>query len=122
MEKAGVVRGVPTLWPNGLPLAPAFAKAWRAAWDENPELHVLPLMHPSGQNMSPYARVETAFHARMVETRDALRDAVTKQFGWTLPGERAELPTEGIYALPEWTDRIAPRHQDLDARWRAKGI
>jgi hypothetical protein len=96
--------------------------AWTEAWGRAPELHVLPLMHPSGQNMSPYARVETAFHTRMLEARAALRDAVAARFGRTLPDVRPDLPDDGIYDLPEWRDRIAQRHADLDSRWRAKGV
>lgn len=123
LEKHGFRRGDLVAWPSdALPLAPTFVTAWRDAWQEDPLLHVLPLMHPSGQNMSPYARVETSFHTRMLDARAALRLAVGKRFGRALPAVRPPLPADGIYALPEWRERIAPRHDDLDARWRAKGV
>jgi uracil-DNA glycosylase len=123
LEKYGLRRGALADWPaDSLPLSPAFTDAWRSAWHETPQLSVLPLMHPSGQNMSPYARIETAFYTRMVDARDALQSAVAARFGREIPTIRPPLPTDGIYALPEWTDRIGPRHADLDERWRAKGI
>jgi uracil-DNA glycosylase len=123
LEKLGFKRGELAAWPaKDLPPAPAFIAAWEAAWHEAPTFMVLPLMHPSGQNMSPYARVETLFHARMLDARTALRAAMEKRFGRPLPAERPPLPDVGIYALPEWREKIAPRHDDLDARWRAKGV
>jgi uracil-DNA glycosylase len=123
LEKFGVVRGQLTVWPeNDLPLSPTFVQMWRDAWNSPPRIAVLPLMHPSGQNMSPYARVETAFHTRLLDARDALRSAMREQFGVSLPAERPPLPDTGIYDLPEWRDRIAARHAALDALWRAKGI
>jgi uracil-DNA glycosylase len=123
LEKFGVVRGRVAAWPeDGLPLSPTFQQMWREAWDAPPRIAVLPLMHPSGQNMSPYARVETAFHTRLVDARDALRSAMREQFGAPLTDQRLPLPATGIYDLPEWRDRIAARHAELDALWRAKGI
>jgi uracil-DNA glycosylase len=122
LEKAGLRRGEMVTWPASLPLDSAFVDAWRSAWKETPTIWILPLMHPSGQNMSPYARVETAFHTRMLDARTALRDAVRARFGWRLPDERPPLPDSGIYALPEWRDRIAARHDEMDQRWRAKGV
>ena len=123
LEKAGLRRGHLVDWPtDALPYAPAFTSAWKQAWKESPALSIVPLMHPSGQNMSPYARVETSFHTRMLDARTALRGAVHEHFGWTIPATRAHLPDTGIYALPEWRERIAPKHGELDALWRAKGV
>jgi uracil-DNA glycosylase len=122
LEKAGLRRGDLLQWPDALPIADAFTKAWRKAWKEEPSLWVLPLMHPSGQNMSPYARAETLFHTRMLDARAALRRGIEQRFGWTIPAERPALPDTGIYALPEWRERIAPKHHDMDQRWRAKGV
>jgi hypothetical protein len=59
----------------------------------------------------------------MIETRDAVRAAAAKVFGQrSIPRRRAELPESGIYALPEWKARIAPRLSDMDRRWREKGV
>jgi len=99
----------------------SFAEAWRVAWQEPPPA-VLWLMHPSAQNMSPYAGRETVFHRRMIEARSALQEAVRHHLGWSLPAERPPPPTAGIYALPEWRERIAPRNAELDRLWREKGV
>ena len=72
--------------------------------------------------MSPYAGKHTVFHTRMLETRDALRKAVKEVLGWKLPKQRAEYPTTGIYALKEWVELVGPRHEQLDALWREKGV
>jgi hypothetical protein len=80
------------------------------------------LTHPSAQNMSPFARTDTLFHTRMVEARDALRGAVQQTLGWTPPSRRGHHGQDGIYALPEWRERVAPRHDRLDALWRAHGV
>jgi hypothetical protein len=72
--------------------------------------------------MSPFAAVETAFHRRMVETRDALRRAVRQRLNREAPASRPGPPDTGIYALPEWRERIAPRNAELDRLWREKGI
>ncbi|MEO5510690.1 MAG: uracil-DNA glycosylase family protein, partial [Longimicrobiales bacterium] len=123
LEKIGLRRGDMVAWPaTDLPLSTSFRGAWRSAWHEDPQLFVLPLMHPSGQNMSPYAREETSFHRRMLDARAALQTAITERFGRSLPAGRPGLPVDGVYALPEWRDRIAPRHATLDARWREKGV
>lgn len=102
LEKAGFKRGSVGTWP-GLPL-------------------ILWLTHPSAQNMSPYAGAHTLFHTRMIEARDALRDAVRKQLGWKLPRTRPHPPETGIYALKEWKELVGPRHAMLDELWRAKGV
>lgn len=120
LERAGVRRGTATPWPA--PPDASFLAAWHDAWGDSPLPHLLWLTHPSAQNMSPFARVGTAFHARMVEARDALRRAVREVLGWAPPAARTPPPGDGIYALPEWRERIAPRHSRLDALWRAKGV
>jgi len=84
--------------------------------------HLLWLTHPSAQNMSPFARTDTLFHTRMLDARRDLRTAVRDVLGWTPPPTRPPLPRDGIYALPEWHERIRPRHERLDALWRAKGV
>ena len=102
LEKAGFKRGETGEWP-GLP-------------------PILWLTHPSAQNMSPYARTDTLFHTRMLDARDALRKAVKETLGWKLPRVRASYPTDGIYALKEWRELVGPRHEQLDALWREKGV
>lgn len=122
LERAGFKRDALNEWPaEALPLSEAFLSRWKEAWGEE-KIFVLPLMHPSGQNMSPYARIPTAFHQRMVITRDALRRAYSERFRRPVPATRAPYPDHGIYALPEWRLRVGPRHRELDALWRAKGI
>ena len=97
-------------------------QAWRDAWDSDPALDILLITHPSAQNMSPCARRDTLFHTRMLDARDALRTAVRDILRRELPQERPLPPDDGIYALPEWVDRIAPHHARLDALWRAQGV
>jgi hypothetical protein len=124
LAQAGLERGAVAAWPDtALPLANGFRNAWRAAWHENPELYVVQLLHPSAQNMSPFAGSETLFHRRMVETRDALCAAVEQVLDLPPRVPRPSLPTTGgIYDLPEWRDRIAPRHRQLDQLWRERGV
>lgn len=123
LRAAGFERGKARGWPaDALPPAPDFLEAWRAAWGPASLPAVLWLTHPSAQNMSPYARVETAFHTRMLDARAALRRAVRDVLGRTPPDERPELPIDGIYALPEWREKIGPRHEELDRLWREKGV
>ncbi|MGH7576026.1 MAG: uracil-DNA glycosylase family protein [Longimicrobiales bacterium] len=100
----------------------AFRDTWSAAWQDAPLADVLWLVHPSGQNMSPFAAKNTLFHKRMIEARDALRAVARNRPGCTIVAERPELPDDGIYALAEWRERIAPRHARLDALWRAHGV
>ena len=129
LEAAGLERGRAAAWPGG-ELAPdgAFLKAWRDANDAAPLPRLLWLLHPSAQNMSPFAGPGTAFHARMVETRAALRSAVTELFG---PPDAAPEngvggadsgAAGGVYALPEWRRAVGPRHRELVALWRRKGL
>jgi uracil-DNA glycosylase len=122
LRKAGMMRGVAAAWPEDEGPTPAFLAEWRTAWGDAPLPRLLWLLHPSAQNMSPYAGVGTAFHGRMVDTRDVLRAAVRDVLGTPLPAERPRPPSDGIYALPEWRERIGPRHMELDALWRGKGI
>lgn len=121
LEKAGLARYHAIDWPQDLQPDPAFVAEWRRRWSRQLP-PILWLTHPSAQNMSPYAGVHTAFHTRMIETRDALRKAVRERLGWQLPSERASYPTTGIYALREWITLVGPRHQLLDELWRAKGV
>ncbi len=123
LRTAGVQRGRAVPWPRSEPPSDPFLDLWRDAAGEQPLPHLLWLMHPSAQNMNPYAGVNTSFHARMLDARDHLRAAVTEVLGRPVPPERAaEWPEEGVYALPEWTDAVGPRHADLDRLWREKGV
>lgn len=124
LSRAGFRRGVVSSWPHDeLPLATGFRAAWRAAWHAEPALHVIPVMHPSAQNMSPFAAPGTAFHRRMLETRDALLAAVVSVLGMQPPAPRPAIPDSGgIYDLPEWRDRIAERHHRLDRLWRQRDV
>lgn len=131
LKKAGLARGNAQEWPAAFPPDAEFLGAWGA----RALPHILWLTHPSAQNMSPYARVETAFHARMVEARDALARAVAAVLGRVLPARRADVPegstaaggaaptaSSSIYDLPEWRNAVGPRHATLDRLWRAKGV
>jgi uracil-DNA glycosylase len=121
LEKAGLARYESTTWPEALAPDSDFMATWQQRWSrELPWL--LWLTHPSAQNMSPYAGTETAFHTRMLETRDALRHAVQQRLGWKLPRKRARYPSDGIYDLKEWRELVGPRHEQLDALWRGKGV
>jgi hypothetical protein len=123
LERRGLQRGAPLALPPGDDAFGAdFRGHWEEAWHEPPALSLLLITHPSGQNMSPFARVETAFHQRMRDARAALRSTVTEVLGRSVPDERAPLPEDGIYALPEWRERIGPHHARLDALWREKGL
>jgi uracil-DNA glycosylase len=125
LEAAGFVRGTPIPWPDQLlPLDAGLRQQWRRAWGDEPGFHVLPLLHPSAQNMSPFAGRETLFHQRMLQTRDALISGVRSVLGMEPPARRPAVPIEGpgIYNLPEWRMRIAARHQKLDELWRNAGV
>jgi hypothetical protein len=120
---AGIVRGVVTDWPSGtLPPATGFMNAWRDAWNDAPLPCILQVLHPSAQNMSPFAGEATVFHARMIETRDAVRLAARHVFGRRTPRRRPAAPVTGIYALPEWRELVAPVHARYDILWRSKGV
>jgi len=122
IQRAGIQRNRLAPWPATLSPAAAFLSSWRSAWREPPALHVLLLTHPSGQNMSPHAASHTAFHTRMLEAKAALRAAFAELFDRELPTVRPEAPEDGIYALPEWRELVAPRHRQLDALWRKRGV
>jgi uracil-DNA glycosylase len=124
LSRAGFARGAVAGWPHDLlPLAAGFRAAWRAAWKAEPAPRVALLLHPSAQNMSPFAAPDTAFHRRMLETRDALVAAAVRVLGIAPPVPRPAIPTAGgIYDLREWRDRIAERHQRLDRLWRERGV
>jgi uracil-DNA glycosylase len=124
LGRAGFSRGTAAPWPQEeLPLVPGLRTAWRAAWHDEPAFHVLPLMHPSAQNMSPFAGPETAFYRRMVETRAALIGAAAQVLGIEPPVPRPPIPAAGgIYDLPEWRERIAERHARFDRLWRERGV
>lgn len=125
LEGAGLERGRAAPWPEGgLAPDPAFTEEWQAV-NGAPLPRVLWLLHPSAQNMSPYAGADTVFNARMVETRSALRTAMTELKGG-VPGAGGEVAwaarEDGIYGLPEWLRGVGPRHRDLIALWRDKGV
>jgi len=122
LEKAGLTRGQAVAWPGAEPPDSGFQALWAEFWADRPLPALLWLTHPSAQNMSPYARVETAFHRRMLEAQDALRRAARECLGVAVPAERPVFPTDGIYALPEWRERVGPRHAQLDRLWREKGV
>lgn len=129
LEAAGLQRGRAAAWPGG-ELSPdaEFLDAWRHTTGDAPLPRLLWLLHPSAQNMSPYAGPATAFHARMVETRSALRSAVLDLFGEPVAtpevaaGGEASGAATGVYALPEWRRSVGPRHRELVALWRKKGL
>lgn len=118
---AGIERGV-AVAADTLDPSEAFGARWRDAWPDATPPHVLWLVHPSGQNMSPYAGTDTGFHRRMVEARDGIRKAARDVLGVELPRQRAPIPTTGIYALPQWRRDIAPVLERLDRLWRAHGL
>ena len=123
VQRAGLRRGEPAAWPPELAPSADVMRRWREAWGNDPLPALLWITHPSGQNMSPFARVETAFHRRMLEARDALRRAVRDVLGREPPaGPRPPDPTSGIYDLPEWRELVGPRHAQLDRLWRDKGV
>jgi hypothetical protein len=121
LEKAGLARYQAVDWPDDVAPDAAFAHEWQQRWSR-PLPFLLWLTHPSAQNMSPYARVHTLFHKRMVQTRDALRIAVITKLRWHVPSRREHYPDDGIYALKEWIELVGPRHSQLDQLWRDKGV
>jgi uracil-DNA glycosylase len=122
IERTGLRRNTWTAWPDVFPPSTEFLQRWTQAWNARPLPHIVWLTHPSAQNMSPYAGTETIFHTRMLEARETLRKAVRDVLAWELPDARAPNPATGIYALPEWTELVGPRHGALDALWRARGV
>jgi hypothetical protein len=123
LRRAGLSRGAAVPWPGPHRPDDAFLEAWQAAWRDAALPHVLWLTHPSAQNMSPFAGRDTAFHRRMVDTRDALRAGVKQVLGRPLPAARPPIPSTGtIYDLADWRDRVGPRHATLEKLWRERGI
>jgi uracil-DNA glycosylase len=123
LAKAGFVRGVVWEWPDeGISAAATFQREWHTAWRDDPFPALLPVLHPSAQNMSPFAGPTTVFHTRMLQTRDAVRQGVAQVLGRSVGGERPPLPRDGIYALPEWRRLVGPAHARYDELWRALGV
>ncbi len=119
---AAIVRGGVAPLEDIAAIDDPFRAAWQDAWGDDPLPMVLWLTHPSAQNMSPFAREETLFHTRMLDARDALRNAARDVLGVRLPRQRPREPEDGIYALPEWRALVGPHHARLDALWRGKGV
>lgn len=122
LEAAGLQRGRAVPWPASFEADAAFLAQWREVREGAPLPHLLWLLHPSAQNMSPHAGTETVFHTRMVETMRALRRAMREVLDRDVPEHRTRPPDTGIYALPEWRESVGPRHAELDRLWREKGI
>lgn len=122
LEAAGLERGRAVPWPPELDPDAGFMEEWGVVRPGAPLPHLLWLLHPSAQNMSPFAGEDTIFHHRMVVTLDALRTAMGEVLGREVPAVRPAPPEEGIYDLPEWRDAVGPRHAELDRLWREKGI
>lgn len=121
LEGAGMERGVLAEWPGGFVPDEAFLREWESTGRSGLP-RILWLLHPSAQNMSPYAGADTVFHERMVRTRDALRRAVAGLTGTAPPDAGPPPSSDGVYALPEWRESIGPRHAELVALWREKGV
>jgi uracil-DNA glycosylase len=122
LEAAGLERGRAISWPAGFQADAELRALWAGYWGDAPLPSLLWLLHPSAQNMSPYAGGETAFHRRMVETVGALRRAAAEVLNHAAPAERPGPPDSGIYGLPEWVDAVGPRHAELDRLWRQRGV
>lgn len=122
IERGGWRRGTAIALPRLGPPAEALRSAWREAWPTDSGPVALWLMHPSAQNMSPYAGVHTAFHQRMVEAKTTLRRCVREVLGWRPEPRRPDPPGDGIYALPEWRERIGERLATMDRLWRGSGV
>ncbi len=122
-DAAGLERGRAAPWPDDFPPDDEFECTWREAWGDAPYPRLLWLLHPSAQNMSPYAGTDTVFHGRMVETVRQLRTAMEDVLGRPPPQPRPSIPSgPGIYALREWRDAVGERHAELDRLWRDKGV
>ncbi|MGH7460005.1 MAG: uracil-DNA glycosylase family protein [Longimicrobiales bacterium] len=122
LQKLGLERNEAPAWPVEWPPDGSFLEAWNQASANAPLPHVLWLIHPSAQNMSPYAGRETMFHVRMREAVAALGNAARTVLNWNIPNHRSEPPAGGIYALSEWRELVAPRHHELSRLWQEKGI
>jgi uracil-DNA glycosylase len=123
LARAGIRRGTVMAWPEPeLRPADGFMRAWHRAWGESPLPCVVQVLHPSAQNMSPFAGAETVFHTRMIETRDAVREAALRVCQTHAAQPRPPVPDSGIYALAEWRELVAPVHARYDELWRSKGV
>jgi uracil-DNA glycosylase len=122
LEGSGLGRGSASPWPAAHAPDSEFLEQWTRNWGRASLPILLWLLHPSAQNMSPYAGSETVFHRRMVTTLTALRDAVAGVLDHPIPAERLAPPVTGIYDLPEWREAVGPRHAELDSLWRERGI
>lgn len=122
LADADLVRGHARVWPEAFAPDRGFLDDWSIAWPGKPLPDLLWLIHPSAQNMSPYAGPDTAFHTRMVETVAAVRRAVAGVLGHDIRRRRSAAPDTGIYALPEWREAVGRRHAELDRLWASKGI
>lgn len=122
VQASGLERNQWSAWPTSFAPDHSFLDEWTAAWRAAPLPSILWLTHPSAQNMSPYARPETLFHTRFLEARDALQQAARTVLGCTPPSTLELPPATGIYALPEWRERIGPRHAELIRLWRTHGV
>jgi uracil-DNA glycosylase len=122
LERSRWRRDVAIEMPRLGPPHPALQAAWGSAWPDRPPPIALWLLHPSAQNMSPFAGPATAFHRRMTATRDTLRCCVRETLGWRLPRHRPAPPDHGIYGLPEWRELIRPRLAVMDGLWRRSGV
>ncbi len=122
LVSAGLERGRAIRWPE--PFAPdsAFRQDWAEHWPGSALPYLLWLIHPSAQNMSPYAGKDTVFHSRMAGSVQALRTTMRDTLGRDVPVGRSTPPGSGIYALPEWRHAVKPRHAELSALWADKGI
>ena len=121
LNSIGLNRNHSLWWPEQMLPDESFIDEWNESCPGKLPA-ILWLTHPSAQNMSPYARTDTLFHSRMTDARAALRSAVRDVLDYTVPETRPQIPRNGIYALPEWRELIAPRFEVLDNLWRGKGI
>jgi uracil-DNA glycosylase len=121
LVRAGAARRDAFTWPADFPPDAGFLAAWERHW-QRPVPRILWTLHPSAQNMSPFAGMETVFHVRMVETVAAVRRAAAEVLGVEAPGLGSRPPAGGIYSLPEWVEAVGPRHQELIRLWRERGL
>lgn len=122
LEAAGLVRGRAVAWPDAFAPDASFRAEWTGLQGGASPPRLLWLLHPSAQNMSPHAGVDTLFHTRMLDTLEAVRRAAALLGTAPPAGSRPPPPDDGVYALPEWRQSIGPRHRELDALWREKGV
>jgi uracil-DNA glycosylase len=119
LQRAGIVRNIRAAWPAAFAPDAEFRRAWAERRPGSPLPSLLLCWHPSAQNMSPFAGEDTLFFQRMRETRDALRAATADRDRER--GTRADR-SDGVYALADWRELIAPYHERLAALWRERGL